>query len=227
MSAPTVAPTVAFDVFGTLADPASYALGLRPHTSEPEVIAASWRRYQLEISWLLTAAGRKLDWSTVTAQALDMALAATHVQLGEQQRAAALERVAVPELFEGVPEVLDELAGRGTRMAVFSNGDVGGLDRILAEHGIADRFEEVVGCSEVGAFKPAPETYRHLAARLEAPLEGIWLVSANPFDCAGAALVGMRVAQLASPASPKYPFAPEPELVLDGLAQLPEALPWE
>ncbi|PRW62271.1 HAD-IA family hydrolase [Actinopolyspora mortivallis] len=220
-------PKVAFDVFGTLADPASHANGLRPYTHQAETIAASWRRYQLEISWLLAAARHHQPWPVVTAQALDMALSAAGTGLSEQQRAVALERVAVPELFEGVEAVLDRMLRRGARLAVFSNGDPRGLDRILTEHGIADRFEWTVSCAEVETFKPAPETYRHLAGRLGDEPDEIWLVSGNPFDCAGAALAGLRVAQLASPAVPDYPFAPEPELVLDTLEELPDRLPAE
>jgi 2-haloacid dehalogenase len=46
---------LAFDMHGTLVDPASLAGALTDHVEDPEAVAATWRRHQLEISWLLTA----------------------------------------------------------------------------------------------------------------------------------------------------------------------------
>lgn len=215
---------LAFDMFGTLVDPASYAEGLRSHIPEAESVAASWRRHQLEISWLLSVAEQYRDWSTVTSDALDMALAEYGVGIGERQRADALSRAANPNLFGDVTAALDRLTAEGVRMIVFSNGDAESLRGILRTNEIADRFDAVVSCEEVRVYKPAPVTYRHVAERMGCAIGEVWLVSGNPFDCAGAALAGTHVAEIKRAFTPSYPFAPASDLVLGGLTELADAV---
>jgi len=220
----TMTPTVAFDVFGTLVDPMSHADALRPHTDRPERLAASWRTHQLEISWLLSLAEDYQDWGSVTAYALDVALAEAEVALTGSQRDAALARAASPDLFEEVNGALSRLREAGMDLWVFSNGSRAGLDRILAQHQLEDYFSGVVSCEEVGVYKPAPATYRRAADRIGRPLDQVWLVSGNPFDCAGGSLAGMRVVKVERTPSITYPFAQAPDRVVTTLDDLPTAL---
>jgi len=216
--------TLAFDMFGTLADPMCHADALRPHTDRPEQLARSWRSHQLQISWLVSLAERYQDWGAVTAYALDTALAEAGLVLSDAQRERALARAASPDLFADVTDALSGLRAGGVHLWVFSNGDRAVLDHILATHRLDGYFDGVVSCEEVGVYKPSPITYRHAAARVGLPLDQVWLVSGNPFDCAGGALAGMRVVKVERAPSVTYPFAPRPDRVVTGLDELPSAL---
>ncbi|HZD65590.1 MAG TPA: haloacid dehalogenase type II [Acidimicrobiales bacterium] len=214
---------VAFDMFGTLADPAGAAEALGAVTDEPEALAGAWRRHQLEISWLLTVMDRYQDWSAVSAYALEVALDERGLAMtGDQQ-----DRVlgAAPVLFPDVADALDRLAAAGFELAVFSNGAPAALAAIVADTGIAHRFTTLISVDEVGAFKPAPSVYHHAAARLGRAPGDVWLVSGNPFDCAGAKAAGLRVAKVDRRPSFSYPFAPPPDLVVTGLGALAAQLP--
>ena len=216
--------TLAFDMFGTLVDPMSHADALRPHTDHAEGLARSWRTHQLEISWLLSLAEDYRDWRSVTAYALDVALAEAGLTLSGAPREEALARAAAPDVFAEVTGALSRLRDTGMDLWVFSNGSHAGLDQILAQHELEGYFNGVVSCEEVGVYKPAPATYRRAADRIGLPLDQIWLVSGNPFDCAGGALAGMRVVKVERTPSITYPFAPEPDRVVTGLHDLPAAL---
>jgi 2-haloacid dehalogenase len=220
-----VIPTLAFDMFGTLADPMSHADALRAHTDRPERLAQSWRTHQLEISWLLSLAEDYQDWGSVTAWALDVALAEAGLTLSGAQRETALARAAAPDLFADVTGALRRLRGEGVDLWVFSNGSRAGLDRILTRHELGGYFSGVVSCEEVGVYKPAPATYRHAAERIGLPPDQVWLVSGNAFDCAGGSLAGMRVVKVERTPSITYPFAHQPDRVVAGLDDLPAALP--
>jgi 2-haloacid dehalogenase len=220
----TPSPTLAFDMFGTLVDPMSHADALRPHTDRPEQLARSWRTHQLEVSWLLSLAEDYQDWGSVTAHALDVALAEAGLTLSGAERARALARAAAPDLFEEVTGALSRLRGEGMHLWVFSNGARAGLDQILAQHELEGYFTGVVSCEEVGVYKPAPATYRRAADRIGLPLDEIWLVSGNAFDCAGGSLAGMRVVKVERTPSITYPFARKPDRVVTGLDDLPTAL---
>ncbi|MGH3321011.1 MAG: haloacid dehalogenase type II [Streptosporangiaceae bacterium] len=218
-------PALAFDMFGTLADPASYAAALRGAVDRPEALSRSWRLHQLEISWLVSLAGRYEDWTRVTGYALEAALAEADVGLSAAVRGAVVARAAVPDLFEDVPEALGRLRAAGMVLAVFSNGTRGGLEDIVGRHGLDGYFDEVISCDEVGVYKPAAAAYRHAADRLGLAIDRAWLVSGNPFDCAGAALAGMRVAKVDRGSSLTYSFAPPPDVEVRRFTDLLDALP--
>lgn len=213
-------PALAFDLFGTLAEPFGPVEALRRLTAQPELLTAAWRRHQLEISWLLTVMERYEDWTAVTGHALDVALAEAGIDAGPGDRERLLTEGGRPELFDDVAGALAGLAAAGTRLAVLSNGTGAALRAIVETTGIAHFFGDLVSVDEVAAYKPAPGVYRHAAGRLGVPAERLWLVSANPFDCAGAKAAGLRVAKVERGPSFSYPFAPPPDVVVGDLREL-------
>jgi FMN phosphatase YigB (HAD superfamily) len=72
-------------------------------------------------------------------------------------------------------------------------------------------------------FKLALAVYRHAAEGLGRPIEEVWLVSANMFDCAGAK-AGMRVAAVERERAVRYAFAEPPDLVVPDLLELASTL---
>ena len=217
---------LAFDMYGTLVDPARQADVLRDYVRAPGELAGSWRRHQLEISWLLSLMDRYEDWNAVTAYALDAALAEAGVALERDRRQDLLARAAENhELFDEVPQALGELADQGFELAIFSNGAPDQLASVLRRAGIAERFSLVISVDEVGVFKPARVVYEHAARRLGRPLRSVWLVSANPFDAAGGAAAGMPVAKIERTSALRYGFAPPPDLVAADLMDLAHKLP--
>jgi 2-haloacid dehalogenase len=214
---------LAFDMYGTLVDPASLAGALSAQVEDPEAVAAAWRRHQLEISWLLTAMGRYEDWAQVTRYGLLAALQESEQELTPGQLDELLGHARVPSLYEDVPAALAKLSDAGHVLAVFSNGTAAELEAILAATGIGGCFAQVISVDEVGVFKPAPAVYEHAARRLGRPLADVWLVSANPFDAAGGKAAGMRVCKLERQPAIRYPFAPPPDLIITSLAELPAA----
>ena len=218
-------PVLAFDMYGTLVDPASFAIALRGWIDDPERAAASWRRHQLEISWLLSVMGCYEDWASVTRYGLLSVLQESGLELADERLEEVLDRARIPALFDDVPDALEALIGAGHELAVFSNGTAAQLGSILAETGIAGYFSAVISVDEVGIFKPAPAVYEHAARRLGRAIGDVWLVSANPFDAAGAKAAGMRVAKLERGRSIRYGFAPPADLVIASLAELADLLP--
>jgi 2-haloacid dehalogenase len=216
---------VAFDMYGTLVDPAGQADSLDEHVRDAAALARAWRRHQLEISWLLSLMGRYEDWGAVTAYALDAAIAEARLEPLEQNvRDVLLARARHPALYPDARGALERLQSAGFVLAVLSNGTAELLNGILADTGIGNYFADVISVDEVGRYKPAPIVYRHAARRLARRLEDIWLVSGNPFDAAGAAAVGMRVVKVDRAPSYTYGFARPPDAVVTTLAAVPAAI---
>lgn len=212
-------------MYGTLADPSGLAEPLREHVVDAERTGARWRLHQLEISWLLSLMGCYEDWGAVTRYALDVALAESGDELSPEQKETLLESARIPRLFSDVPGALELLRERGFELAVFSNGTCAQLKEILEAAGISRRFSRVISVDEVRVFKPSPAVYRHAASTLGRTVGGIWLVTGNPFDAAGGKMAGMRVAKIERESSFRYPFAPDPDIVVADLAELARTLP--
>lgn len=94
-------------------------------------------------------------------------------------------------LFPDALPALDALRAAGVRLGVVSNWDCG-LDGLLAELGIADRFAVVATSAEAGAAKPDPAIFRHALARLGAPAHAALHCGDLPdTDCLGATRAGV------------------------------------
>jgi 2-haloalkanoic acid dehalogenase type II len=89
------------------------------------------------------------------------------------------------------PSVLAALKARGLRIGVATNcSNELGL-RAAARCGIA--FDATVTAEEVGFYKPRPEPYRAVLAKLAMETDDALFVAGSSFDVAGATNVGMRV----------------------------------
>jgi 2-haloacid dehalogenase len=215
---------LAFDVYGTLIDVSGMGHGLQRSGLDGDALAASWRRHQLEISWLLSLMDRYEDFSAVTGYALDAALAETGIELSANEKQVALAALSELPAYDDAAQALSRLAAAGLRLAVLSNGSPAMLAAVLAVGGLGDQFEDVISVDEVRVYKPSPRVYGHLAGRLGLPFGEILLVSANPFDCAGAKAAGLGVAKVERGRTHSYGFAEPPDLVVGSLSELVEAL---
>lgn len=221
---PAVPPALLFDVYGTLADTGTMVDAVAPLGGNAEQLARSWRAHQLQISWLLTLLGSYEDFDAVTAYALEVALAEAGLRTNDRQRRQVLEGIDRMVVFDDVVPALHSLAAAGHVLGVLSNGSPRTLESLLSAAGIRDCFLHVISADEVRAFKPVPSVYHHAATRVGVPAGELWLVSANPFDAAGAKAAGLRVAKLERGPSFSYPFAGSPDLTIASLLDLHDAV---
>ncbi len=211
---------LAFDVYGTLIDTTGVARSLPPSVGDPDAVARAWRRHQLEITWLVSLMGRYESFDVVTGYALDAALAEAGLELSATERGEAIAGYAALPPYPETADSLERLAGSGLRLVVLSNGTAETLEAMLTRAGIRDPFAEVISANEVGTFKPSPTVYRHAVTRLGLPAQDVWLVSGNPFDCAGAKNAGLGVAKVERGPSFSYGFAEPADVVVGSLGEL-------
>lgn len=108
---------------------------------------------------------------------------------------------ALPEawfVYEEVKPVLEDLA-RDHRLCVLSNFDRR-LKGILAGHGLAGYFDEVILSSEVGVSKPHPRMFETAQRRMQAVPAASWHVGDDErCDVQGALASGWRAFSVARP----------------------------
>ncbi|MGQ0796920.1 MAG: haloacid dehalogenase type II [Methanobacteriota archaeon] len=210
---------LAFDVFGTLLDPAALAKTLSDVTKDPDGFAAAWRAKQLESTFLLAAMGRYVPFVDVTRRALRTTAARWRVALTDE-RVDSL--VAAWTRLPPYPDVVPSLERLRERvaLAVLSNGDAEALGRALDHAGVGGLLAPVVSAAEVRRFKPAPELYAHAAERLARPPHDVVLVSAHAFDVLGAKSAGLRAVWVNRLGAPLDDLGLGPDLEVPSLRDL-------
>lgn len=213
-----------FDAYGTLFDVhsavASLASRVGPKSSE---VSALWRQRQIEYSWFRTMLGRHADFASVTADALDYALAVHGVvdpTLREDLLSAYRRLSAYPE----VPSMLDQLRAAGLRTGVLSNGAPEMLGAAIAAAGLDQRFDAVLSVESVGAFKIDRRVYQYAVDAMGLPAREIAFQSSNAWDAAAAAEFGFVVHWINRAGLPReYEWA-GPVTELKDLSALPRAI---
>lgn len=128
-------------------------------------------------------------------------------------------------LMPGAAEALAALARAGVRLAVCTNKPQIVSERILAELGVVDRFDVVVGGDHGLAKKPDPAILMHALSLLGAERAGAVHVGDSAADVEAARAAGVRCVVVEG----GYAAAPAVQLgadrVVASLADLPAALP--
>ena len=216
---------LAFDMYGTLVDPADISRRLERYLPEQaHRLAEVWRRKQLEYTFRLAAMERYQDFEQVTRKALDYALATVWRELAPEQKDDLIERYNDLERFSDVEPGLERLKEAGHAMIVFSNGAPHMLEALMDSAELRPYFQGFVSVDEVKTYKPSPKTYRHAARRLGRPIGEVRLVSSNPFDDIGAQAAGMKSAWVDRSGGLFDTLGPTPEIVVGTLTELADAL---
>ena len=215
MPPPRLAPidAIVFDAYGTLFDVNSAAARCRDALGpQADAFSATWRRKQLEYSWLR---------SLMDAQALDFACE-RHSVADAALRQRLLETYRELSAYPEVPAMLRALRGAGFKTAILSNGAPSMLLAAIEAAGLIAQFDQVLSVEAVGIFKPHTSVYRLAVDRLGVAAARICFVSSNGWDIAGAAHFGLRAVWVNRAREPRERLPAGPEIELGDLTDLPQ-----
>ena len=228
-----VVSAMVFDAYGTLFDVYSVtALAERLAPGRGTALSLHWRAKQLEYSWLVSlmdpspAAAATADFSIVTAQALDHAVATLGLQFKDSERNALLDSYLHLDAFADAPAALAALAPRPRW--ILSNGSQAMLTPLVAQSPLAGELDGVLSVETAGVFKPSPRVYRLAVERLGLPTSRIAFVSSNGWDAIGAKAFGFTTFWVNRTGAPVDRHGPPPDRTITTLDQLPGAVKaWE
>src|SRR5215475_15114954 len=188
--ASTLAPTIAFDLDGTLVDTAPDLIsalnfildreGLRPVPLDAarSMIGAGARK--------LLERGLELEGRAASVWDIDR-LTADFIAY----YAAHIADASRP--FEGLERALDDLAALGCRLAVCTNKLEWLSRRLLDELGLSRRFAAICGADTFGVSKPDPAILRQTVARAGGELASAIMVGDSGTDIGVARRAGIPV----------------------------------
>ena len=184
---------VVFDAYGTLYDIQSVAaVTEEAFPGYGEIITQIWRIKQLEYTWFRSLMGRYEDFSVITRDSL----AYTIRVLGLTHDAATFERIMDKYLhldpYPDAKATLGRLKGR--KLAILSNGSSDMLNTLVHNTGLDQILDATISIDSQRIFKPSPDTYGLIEARLGVRPAEVLFVSSNPWDACGAKAFGLKVA---------------------------------
>ena len=179
-----------FDAYGTLFD-VHAAIARHRAAAGPEADRFSelWRTKQLEYAWMLSAAGRYVDFWTLTEQALDYAFA-RFPSVDRSLRAVLLDAYFKLDAFPDARAALGALKARGIRTAILSNGSPKMLDGAVAAARIGAELDAVLSVDPIRIYKPRREVYALVTDAFGIAPSEVAFVSSNRWDVMGATAFG-------------------------------------
>jgi 2-haloacid dehalogenase len=201
---------VAFDLNGTLLDPAGVVPG-EPGLGRRALTDA------VVLAMATTVVGGYRDFSDFVAAALSRRLDGASLE-------AAVKRSSTLPPFPDAERALRRLADAGLRIAVVTNSAGEAADEALAAAGLRDAVDAVIGTDAAGAFKPDLRVYRAAEERLGVGGRDICLVAAHAWDLLGASHAGWRTAWAAHLEARLTTTIPEPDVVAPTLERAAEGV---
>jgi 2-haloacid dehalogenase len=212
-----------FDAYGTLYDVHSVVtLAEQFAPRQGAVLSQLWRTKQLEYTWLSSLmrspAFARDDFSTLTARALDYAIAQLMIPLTVEQRQRLLDAYRALSPFPDAAETLARLAPRPRW--ILSNGTLGMLQPLVAASSLAPHIDGVLSVDAADIYKPAPAVYQLAVDRLQLEPPQIAFVSSNGWDAAGAKTFGFTTFWINRYGLPVERHAAEPDFIVGSLTHV-------
>lgn len=202
---------IAFDLNGTLLDPAAMLDGARAELARAALDDAVLQ------AMADTLTGEHRPFPDYLRAALERALRVAGIE--DAVLDEAMVRARTLPAFADAADALDSLAAAGYRIAVVTNSAGDAAQTAIAAAGLDRHVETVVGADAVGAYKPDPRVYRHAAAQLGAQPDDVCLVAAHAWDILGALRAGWGAAWVAHREQYLLATVPEPTLRAATLTQ--------
>src|SRR6201990_2458958 len=186
----TSAPTIAFDLDGTLVDTAPDLISALNHILDreglPPVPLQSARNMIGAGARKLIERGMELEGRVTSVEDLNRLTADFIAYYGDHIAEASRP-------FDGLENALDDLAGRGYRLAVCTNKLEWLSKRLLDELGLSPRFAAICGADTSGVSTPDPAILKQTVARAGGELASTIMVGDAGPDIGVARRAGVPV----------------------------------
>lgn len=212
---------VLFDLNGTLLDAAAIGAPLGAGAAGRQLALAA---LDLAIAQAMvdTMSGTQRPFGGYLRAALRLELERRGHDDGPLEQMVAAARALPP--FPDSAAALTRLADAGVRTGVLTNSPREGAEAALAGAGLDGHLSLVVGCDEVGAYKPDPRPYHEAVRRLDLPPADVCLVAAHWWDVLGAMRAGLRGAWVGRKEATLLETVPEPDYRAPDLASIAERI---
>ncbi|MCB1931726.1 MAG: haloacid dehalogenase type II [Candidatus Accumulibacter sp.] len=225
MSNDTPASIIVFDVNETLLDITTLAPLFDRVFGDPSVLR-EWFAQLILYSQTMTLSDLYTPFGELGVGSLRMVASIHGATVVDGDIDELKQRMNAMPAHPDVVPALTRLLDAGFRLVTLTNSASASSPTPLERAGIGGFFERSFSVESVRKFKPAPETYRQVAAELRVETSDLCLVACHLWDTIGAQAAGCRGALLTRPHNALLPAAdvPVPDLVASELTDLADQI---
>jgi len=184
---------IVFDAYGTLYDIQSVAnITDEAFPGYGELITQIWRIKQREYTWLRSLMRRYEDFSVITRDSLTYTLKILGLAYSDGIFEKIMDKYVHLDLYPDAKATL--LSLKNYKRAILSNGSTDMLTALVRNTGLDSVLDATISIDAKQIFKPSPDAYSLIQARLDVNPADVVFVSSNPWDAIGAKAVGLKVA---------------------------------
>jgi 2-haloacid dehalogenase len=185
-----------------------------------------WFAQLILYSQTMTLAGLYTPFGELAAGTLRMVASTHDVTVVDSDIDELKERLNTMPAHPDVIPALTRLRERGFRLVTLTNSASAPSPTPLERAGLGNFFEHSFSVEAVRKFKPAPETYDLVAARMGTEMSELCLVACHLWDTIGAQAAGCRGALLCRPHNAMLPATavPIPDLSAAELTDLADQI---
>ncbi|WP_323754639.1 haloacid dehalogenase type II [Marinobacter sp.] len=218
-------PVIVFDVNETLLDITTLEPLFERMFGNP-VMLREWFAQLVLYSQTMTLSGLYTPFNKLGAAALKMTASIHQIACTDNDIEELGERMRRMPAHPDVVPALTRLKNAGHRLVTLTNSPVSASPTPLDEAGLRDYFERTFSVEATSKFKPAPETYQHVAQALSVNTSDLCLVACHLWDTIGAQAAGCQGAFLTRPhnAFLPAPGVPYPDFMASTLGELAEQI---
>lgn len=216
---------IVFDVNETLIDLTTLEPLFERVFGDPAVMR-EWFAQLILYSEAMTLSGLYTPFGALAAGTLQMVGETSGTPISDADVDELKRRIGTMPAHEDAAPALERLREAGFRLVTLTNSPPSDPPTPLERAGLADFFERSFSVHAVGRYKPAPETYRHVADELGFRLSEMCMVACHLWDTLGAQAAGCRGAFLRRPGNAVLSAegVPVPDIVADDMAELADRL---
>ncbi|RMJ03848.1 Haloacetate dehalogenase H-2 [Marinobacter litoralis] len=225
MTSKKSAPIIVFDVNETLLDITTLE-PLFERMFGDSGILREWFAQLVLYSQTMTLSGIYTPFNKLGAAALQMT-ASIHQKTCSSNDVEELgARMRNMPAHPDVVPALTRLKDAGFRLVTLTNSPGSAAPTPLDEAGLSQFFERTFSVEATSKFKPAPETYQHVAQELSVQTSDLCLVACHLWDTIGAQAAGCQGAFLTRPhnAFLPAPGVPHPDFMASDLTELADQI---
>jgi len=179
-----------FDAFGTLFQTSAINDELKAIAGDKvDALLQTWRRKQLEYSWLRNQMDAYVPFHQVTKEALDFSMrkhGLRHPQLFD-----LMLIYNQPSLIDGAFEALNFLKEKNKTVCILSNGTRTMLENGVKKTGIENIVDHLFTVDDIQIYKPRKEVYQMALSQLGVFANDVLFFSSNQWDVSGASTFGL------------------------------------
>jgi 2-haloacid dehalogenase len=208
---PRAVEAIAFDALTVFDPSAVVGVAEAVFPGQGAALVAAWRIRQFEYTWLRTAAGRYVDFRTISVDALVFAARTMKLELTPARHDRLMEAFLAMKAYPEASAALLRLRRSGLRLAFLTNMTEAMVDAAVRNAQLEGVFEHVLSTDRARAYKPDPRAYQMGVDAFGVAPDAIVFAAFGDWDAAGAKWFGYRTFWVNRAGAPREQLGVEPD----------------